>query len=98
MKKGMELTKGIIQDIASCAAVQVMEALGVSSGRISQRKAEEVYGKWLKDAIKERRIKPVSIGEGKNGTKMYAVRDILALRAEDAARASLSTKLLMNNN
>lgn len=98
MAKAMELTKGIIQDIASCAAVQVMEALGVSSGRISQRKAEEVYGKWFKDAIKERRIKPVSIGEGKNGTKMYAVRDILALRAEDAARASLSTKLLMNNN
>lgn len=97
MKKGMELTKGIIQDIAQCAAAQVMEALGVSSGRISQRKAEEVYGKWFKDAIKARRIKPVSVGEGKNGTKMYAVRDILALRAEDASKASLATKLIMNN-
>ena len=38
----MELTKGIIQDIASCAAVQVMEALGVTSGRITQRQAEEI--------------------------------------------------------
>ena len=94
----MEITKGIIQDIASCAAVQVMEALGVSSGRISQRQAEDGYGRWFRDAVKDRRIKPVSIGDGKNGKKLYAVRDILALRAEDAARASLETKLIMNRN
>lgn len=98
MKKGMELTKGIIQDIASCAAVQVMEALGVSSGRISQTQAEEVYGKWFKDAVKNRRIKPVSIGEGRNGRRHYSVREILALRAEDAARSDIHTKLLMSNN
>jgi len=94
----MELTKGIIQDIASCAAVQVMEALGVTSGHISQRQAEDVYGKWFKDAVKSHRLRPVSVGDGKNGKKLYSVRDILALRASDAARASLSTKLLMSNN
>lgn len=94
----MELTKGIIQDIASCAAAQVMEALGVSSGRITQRQAEETYGRWFRDAVKAHRLKPVSIGEGRNGRKMYSVREILALRAEDAAKASLETKLIMSNN
>jgi hypothetical protein len=94
----MELTKGIIQDIASCAAAQVMEALGVTSGRITQRQAEETYGKWFRDAIRDHRIKPVSVGEGRNGRRMYSVKDILALRAEDAARASLETKLIMSSN
>lgn len=94
----MELTKGIIQDIAQCAAAQVMEALGVSSGRISQTQAEEVYGKWFREAVKAGRIKPVSVGVGRNGRRQYAVRDILALRAEDAARSDIHTKLLMSNN
>lgn len=98
MTRTMELTKGIIQDIAQCAAAQVMEALGVSSGRISQTQAEEVYGKWFREAVKAGRLKPVSVGVGRNGRRQYAVRDILALRAEDAARSDIHTKLLMSNN
>ena len=94
----MELTKGIIQDIAQCAAAQVMEALGITSGRISQTQAEEVYGKWCREAGKHGRLKPVSIGEGRNGRRHYAVRDILALRAEDAARSDIHTKLIMSKN
>lgn len=98
MTRIMELTKGIIQDIAQCAAAQVMEALGVSSGRISQTQAEEVYGKWFREAVKAGRLKPISVGVGRNGRRQYAVRDILALRAEDAARSDIHTKLLMSNN
>lgn len=93
----MELTKGIIQDIVACATVATMEALGVTSGHISQRKAEEVYGSWFKEMVRRGKLKPSSVGDGKNGTRRYSVRDILALRAEDKSKASLDTKLLMNN-
>lgn len=94
----MDLTKGIIQDIATCAVAQCLESLGISSGHISQTRAEEVYGKWFKEAVRRRRLHPVIVGEGKNGKKLYSVSDIVALRAEDKANASRETKVLMANN
>ena len=57
-----------------------------------------MYGKWFREAVKAGRLKPVSVGVGRNGRRQYAVRDILALRAEDAARSDIHTKLLMSNN
>lgn len=76
----------------SCIEVgtaRTLEVLGVTSGEISQRKARDTYGKWFTDADKAGRIRPCRIEDGRNGTRHYRVVDILKLKAEDAAKATL---------
>lgn len=66
-----------------------MVNLGVTSGEISSRQAEKVYGSWFKVASSSKRIHPVRVGNGNSGTKWYSVTEILALRAQDEMKADL---------
>lgn len=78
--------------ITTCCALgsaQTMEALGVTSGEISQRKARDTYGKWFVDADRAGRIRPVRVENGPHGTRKYRVVDILALKAQDSIPAEL---------
>lgn len=59
---------------------------GLSDGTVSWSQARKVYGDWFYEAAKSGRLKP-AYQRVAGGTKKYAVRDILALRAEDAAEA-----------
>lgn len=79
----------LIQTCVELGSAKTIEALGLSSGEISQRKARDIYGKWFVDADRDGRILPCHIEEGKSGTRKYRVVDILALKAQDAARAEL---------
>lgn len=79
----------LIQTCVSLGTAQTLETLGISSGEISQRKAISVYHKWFADADKMGRIRPCRIEDGKSGTRYYRVVDILALKAQDIARAEL---------
>ena len=79
----------LIKTCVELGSARTMEALGVTSGEISQRKARDIYGKWFMDADREGRILPCHIEEGKAGTRKYRVVDILTLKAADAARAEL---------
>lgn len=79
----------VIATAAELGAVKAMMALGVTSGEVSSRQAEQTYGKWFKGAVAAKRLRPVRIGEGRTGTRWYSVTDILALRASDEARAEI---------
>ena len=39
-------------------SAKTMETLGISSGEISQRRARDVYGKYVTDADRAGRIRP----------------------------------------
>ena len=79
----------LIQTCIELGSAKTLETLGISSGEISQRKARDTYHKWLVDADRAGRIRPCRIEDGKSGTRWYRVVDILALKAQDAARAEL---------
>ena len=83
----------IIASAAELGATKAMVALGVTSGEVSSRQAEQTYGKWFKEAVANKRLRPVRVGNGKTGTKWYRVTDILTLRTLDEARA----ELIINN-
>ena len=73
----------------SIGTAQTLVLMGVHSGEISMRKARDVYGKWFTDAVNGGRIFPCRVEDGKTGTKWFKVTDILALKADDIARAEL---------
>ena len=73
----------------SIGTAQTLVLMGVHSGEISMRKARDVYGKWFIDAVNGGRIFPCRVEDGKTGTKWFKVTDILALKADDIARAEL---------
>lgn len=78
-----------VKEIASAAAVEVLQALGITAGEMSRNRALAVYGVWFKDAEAAGKIRPVRVGTGKTGTKWYAVSDILAARAADMSAAQM---------
>ena len=77
----------LITTCTELGAAKAMEALGVTSGEISQRRAVKTYGKYFTDAVAQQRILPARIEDGKAGTRWYRVVDILSLKAADAARS-----------
>lgn len=90
----MELTKTTIHAIAGAAAVEVLRALGVSSGELNYTQAAEVYGKWFEDAVKAGRLKESHRGEGKTGRRWFSVADILVLKADETMRAEAQLKTI----
>lgn len=79
----------LIQTCVELGSAKTLETLGLSAGEISQRKARDTYGKYFMDAIREGRLRPCRVEDGKCGTQWYRVVDILSLKAQDAARAEL---------
>lgn len=79
----------LIQTCIELGSAKTIETLGLSSGEISSRKARDTYHKWFLDAEREGRIRPCRVEDGRCGTRYYRVVDILALKAQDAARAEL---------
>ena len=87
----MSALETLISTCVELGSAKTMEALGVSSGESSQRRARDVYGKYFTDADRAGRIRPCRIEEGRAGTRWYRVVDILALKAADAAQAQLKS-------
>ena len=77
----------IITTSSELGAARAMEALGLTSGELSQRQALKTYGKWFQDALAAHRLNPVRVEDGRAGTRWYRVVDILALKVKDAVRA-----------
>ena len=73
----------------SIGTAQTLVLMGVHSGEVSMRKARDVYGKWFIDAVNNGRIFPCRVEDGRTGTKWFKVTEILALKADDLARAEL---------
>lgn len=79
----------LIESAVELGSAKTMEALGVSSGEITKRRAIEMYGKWFLDAVQNGRLHPCRIEDGKFGGKYFRVVDICKLKTYDAARAEL---------
>lgn len=79
----------LISTCVELGTAKTLEALGISSGEISQRKARDTYHKWFTDAERDGRIRPCRVEDGHCGTRFYRVVDILTLKAQDAVKAQL---------
>ena len=60
----MKSLESLITTCIELGATRAMVNLGVTSGEISQRQAEKVYGSWFKMASSSKRILPVRTGNG----------------------------------
>ena len=90
----MQYLERIVKESAAIGVAQTLEALGVSAGELSQRKARSIYGKWFTDAERAGRIHPSRVDNGRNGTRHYRVVEIQELRVADLIRAEIQTKTL----
>lgn len=54
-----------------------LERMGYTSGMITYSKARKIYGKWFVELAKLGEIRPIHKGEGKNGSQLYLVSDIM---------------------
>ena len=54
-----------------------LERIGYTSGMITYTKARKTYGKWFVELAKLGIIRPIHKGEGKNGSQLYLVSDIM---------------------
>lgn len=79
----------LIKTCVELGSAQTIEALGLAPGEISGSRAKAVYGKYFLDAVKQGRLRPVQVGQGHRGRKMYRIVDILSLKAKDAIPAEL---------
>ena len=79
----------LIKTCVELGSAQTIETMGLASGEISRSKAIAIYGKYFREAERQGRIRPVRVGNGRNGTKTYRIVDILSLKAKDALRAEL---------
>lgn len=74
--------------VAQMAAVATCEMFGVNAV-VSYTQGVARYGSFFKDMVKARRLVPRYAGKGNTGKRQYAVKDILALMAEESAKAEL---------
>ena len=84
----MNVDHRTILSIAQVAAITTCELMGVDTA-ISYSEGARTYGSFFRDMVKARRLQPCRSGKGKNGKRFYAVKDIIALQAEEQARAEL---------
>lgn len=90
----MDWERAQMQAVAELAVAEVLKALGVHSGEMSQSAAGRTYGKWFTEAVAAGRLQPSRVGSGANGTRWYAIEDILSLKAQDAERAKIQSKTI----
>lgn len=91
----MEFTRNELQFMLDAAAMRAIEEVQ-GTRLISQREATAVYGREFVDAVRDGRLIPARIGNGKNGKRSYRVSDILAVRAYDTRQARLDIEKLRN--
>ena len=66
------------QALIQRTVIRTLQALGIESGLISYNKAQALYGKPFREAVRKGEIRPVCVGEGVNGTKTYSIDEILS--------------------
>lgn len=87
----MEL-QHLIRTSAALGAQMALEAVGKSSGTITERQALKLHGQWFRDAVRAGRIYPCKVGKGEHGVKWYSIQDILLLKTSDMAKAEIVWK------
>jgi hypothetical protein len=82
----------LIRVSAKAGADEALISTGQKSPMVSKRDAIKVYGSWFTESCKAGRLHPCMVGNGKNGTHWYSVREIDALMIKDATPAELIWK------
>lgn len=77
-----------ILSIAQVAAITTCEMMGVDTA-ISFSEGARTYGSFFREMVKAGRLRPCRSGKGKNGKRFFSVKDIIALQAEEQAKAEL---------
>ena len=88
MKEPLEV---LIDTCVRLGTAETLRELGIHAGEISQREALRTYGTYFRALVADGRIKPVRLGNGgKRAKKYYSVKQILTMKAKDAAKATLA--------
>ena len=58
--------------------IVTLRLLGVDSGLVSYNKARKIWGARFTKAVESGELRPLSVGEGKNGKRTYDIQDIIA--------------------
>lgn len=82
----------LIRTASALGAQMALEAVGKSSGVMTQRQAEKIHGQWFKEAVKAGRLNPCKVGKGERGVKWFSIQDILLLKTTDMAQADIVWK------
>ena len=82
------MTANEVKRICEIATLATCDLLGVNT-ELSYTRAAAEYGQFFKDMVRAGRLTPCRVGNGKNGTRWYAAKDIVALRLEEEAKAKL---------
>lgn len=85
----METLETLIDTCVRLGTVETLRDLGLHPGEISQREALRTYGTYFRELVANGRIKPVRVGNGARPKKYYSVKQILTMKAKDAAAAHL---------
>ena len=84
----MNVNEKTLFSIAQQAALATCEMLGVRAV-VSYTQGAAKYGAFFRSMVKSGRLRPVYSGKGATGKREYAIKDILALQAQEAAKAEL---------
>ena len=88
MEKKYTITARQIQAISQLGALTACDLFGVNT-EMSYSRASGEFGQFFRDMVRCGKLKPSRVGNGKNGTRWFSVRDIIALRAEEESKATL---------
>ncbi len=85
---GNQVTHEEMLAIGKVAAITVCEFFGVDPV-ISYTQGIRMYGAFFRTMVKNKRLQPRNAGKGKTGKREYAIKDIIALKAEESAKATI---------
>ena len=85
----LNLQKQLKRTEISLAVTTAMTQMGLSSGELTYSAATKVYGQWFVNAVRNGRIEPSRIGNGKTATKWFSIADILAYKAVEIENAQV---------
>lgn len=85
----LNLQKQLKRTEISLAVTTAMTQMGLTSGELTYTAAVKVYGQWFANAVRNGRIEPSRIGNGRTATKWFSIADILAYKAVEIENAQL---------
>lgn len=88
MENLTNLNTKMIRRICEMTALATCDMLGINT-ELTYTRASAEYGQFFRDMVRSGRITPTRVGKGRNGTRWYSAKDIIALRAEEESKARL---------
>lgn len=78
-----------IRNLVRQTVVEMAIMLGIGDTEVSYTQGSARFGSFFRDMVHRGKLKPCRVGQGRNGTHWYSVRDIVNLKAEEESKAKL---------